>query len=818
VLLTEGFIVTMARLWWRKLGDGGGARELYVLQLDDTPDVTAKRGPGSLDDRQLRAAELEALAGAARGDVFRVTGAGDVAFGRVRSELAGYYLLGVESDARDRDGKPHPVRIDVARSGAIVRSRQQVLDVSSRGASPQQAAASGLISPLPLATLPVRVATFALQGPERSKVQMLIHADIGNDYSGPLWSHCLCDFRSARPGTRVAFVNVRLQPEVNGVPAALEFAAGASLPAGEYTLKFVAAEGDRAGSVEHPMHAALVDAGGVTLSELMVGGPADLHELLQPTVGFAVNFGVVHGYLEAYGPQAEAVTVKYEIAADAASAPLITANVPGRLAGADDRMIFTSSMAVPQLPPGRYVLRALVSAAAKPVKTLSRAFLIVQPAVLMTPAQGTGAAPGDVDLFLPVDEVALARPFVRDDALKPEVLAPFQARVSAITKPAFTAGIAALTARDVRRAEAALKQAVQPDNDSTAALAYLGVLYATTGHEPEAAGAWQTALVDGSDMPQIYEWLAQSMLRTHSLPDARATLEEAVGKWPSDPRFTGPLAQCATFGKATRRCACWNGISTRDRTTPSCRLGVSWIYQVHSSGSVAITPADDRRLAHAWAIATAPAQQALVRQWLDFLDREAKVASGFSRTRSYSASFLARGRLAAGFRAADFRVPRAAATATRVRRGLAPARPSSSAVVSIGTTSESGCSPSSDSSTSSLLPGSISVGCASESSKSGTCATGAASARCRPWLGNTRRPPRRSRSTRTNPSRGTRGAGPSVRRSRSRRSSEAAVGGAKNLLHVAQIHRPARRSRRASKNLLRPVTPSAWSPACGGGS
>jgi len=276
---------------------------------------------------------------------------------------------------------------------------------------------------------------------------------------------------------------------------------------------------------------------------LMVGGPADLHELLQPTVGFAVNFGVVHGYLEAYGPQAEAVTVKYEIAADAASAPLITANVPGRLAGADDRMIFTSSMAVPQLPPGRYVLRALVSAAAKPVKTLSRAFLIVPPAVLMTPAQGTGAAPGDVDLFLPVDEVALARPFDRDDALKPEVLAPFQARVSAITKPAFTAGIAALSARDVRRAEAALKQAVQPDNDSTAALAYLGVLYATTGHEPEAAGAWQTALVDGSDMPQIYDWLAQSMLRTHSLPDARVTLEEAVGKWPSDPRFTGPLAQ-----------------------------------------------------------------------------------------------------------------------------------------------------------------------------------------------------------------------------------------------------------------------------------
>jgi tetratricopeptide (TPR) repeat protein len=630
VLLTEGFIVNDGQTMVAEIGGMAAAARasLYVLQLDDTPDVTAKRGSGSLDDRQLRTAELEALAGAARGDVFRVAGAGDVAFGRVRSELAGYYLLGVESDARDRDGKTHPVRVDVARSGAVVRSRQQVLDVSSRAASPQQAAASGLVSPLPLATLPVRLATFALQGPERGKVQMLIHADIGNDYSGPrVVSIAYAIFDRRGQALESHLYSARLQPEVNGVPAALEFAAGASLTAGEYTLKFVAAEGDRAGSVEHPMHAALVDAGGVTLSELMVGGPADLHELLQPTVGFAVNFGVVHGYLEAYGPQAEAVTVKYEIAADAASAPLITANVPGRLAGADDRMIFTSSMAVPQLPPGRYVLRAQVSAAAKPVKTLSRAFLIVPPAVLMTPAQGTGAASGDVDLFLPVDEVALARPFVRDDALKPEVLAPFQARVSAITKPAFSAGIAALTARDVRRAEAALKQAVQPDNDSTAALAYLGVLYATTGHEPEAAGAWQTALIDGSDMPQIYEWLAQSMLRTHSLPDARATLEEAVGKWPSDPRFTGPLAQVyATFGKGHEAVRLLERyLDARQDDAESCRLGVSWIYQVHSSGSVAITPADDRRLAHAWAERYgAGPQQALVRQWLDFLDREGK--------------------------------------------------------------------------------------------------------------------------------------------------------------------------------------------------
>ena len=48
-----------------------------------------------------------------------------------------------------------------------------------------------------------------------------------------------------------------------------------------------------------------------------------VREFLSPTVGYTVSFGSLHGYLEAYGDQADAVTVKYEIA-----------DAPGR-AGAD---------------------------------------------------------------------------------------------------------------------------------------------------------------------------------------------------------------------------------------------------------------------------------------------------------------------------------------------------------------------------------------------------------------------------------------------------------------------------------------------------
>ena len=106
----------------------------------------------------------------------------------------------------------------------------------------------------------------------------------------------------------------RLPPVMNGVPSALQFVAGASLAPGDYTLKLAAADGERVGSVEHRFQAKLAESGAVKLSELMSGGPTAIREFLSPTIGYTVSFGSVHGYLEAYGDQAEAVTVKYEIA------------------------------------------------------------------------------------------------------------------------------------------------------------------------------------------------------------------------------------------------------------------------------------------------------------------------------------------------------------------------------------------------------------------------------------------------------------------------------------------------------------------------
>jgi len=104
----------------------------------------------------------------------------------------------------------------------------------------------------------------------------LIHADVGTEYTNSkavsigymLFDHTgrLVDSQS---------VDARIPPVMNGVPSPLQYRIGASVVPGEYTLKLAVAEGDKVGSIEHPIHAVLADAG---LIIDLPGGSARLRE------------------------------------------------------------------------------------------------------------------------------------------------------------------------------------------------------------------------------------------------------------------------------------------------------------------------------------------------------------------------------------------------------------------------------------------------------------------------------------------------------------------------------------------------------------
>ena len=637
ILISEGFVLSDEAMIIELGTMAAEARtSLYALKLDNEMfDISDARAPiNPFADRQARIEGLEMLSGAARGTLFTVTGTGQPLFERIESEISGYYLIGIESDPKDKDSKTHSVRIDVPRKGAIIRSRRHVLNtqtdrrVRAARSSSRQALSAALGSPLLASALPLRVASFALQGPERDKVQLLIHADIGADYASSKVvsvGYVIADANGRMVDNKGA--DMRLLPVMPGVPSPLQYTAGASLAPGEYTLKLAVVEGERIGTVEHLIHAGLPAVNDITLSELMVGGPVEVGELLNPTIGYQITFGAVHGYLEAYGTSTDAVTIEYEVATTPDAAALLNVDVPPHRVS-DSRVIFTKVVPTHQLPPGKYVLRAILSSEGTSIKTLTRGFEIAAPKVLLTSADGLGGETSvDAELFLPVDDLVMKPEFQPEAALEEETLAPFRERVAANVKAEFDQGIVHFEAGEWAKAELSFKRAIEPEGDATAPLAFMAAAFAASGHDREAASAWQTALVGGTDFPQIYQWLGDALLRTHDFGEARAIFEEAVGKWPTDVRFTKPLAMLyGTFGKgreAVRTLERYLEEEPEDRQ--AYLYAVQWIYTVHASGAVVHSPAEDlkraRRYADAYARTRGP-QLPLVQQWVEYLTNE----------------------------------------------------------------------------------------------------------------------------------------------------------------------------------------------------
>jgi len=608
---------------------------IYSLRMEDTVDLSrSKLAPTNAEDLMIQRYGLEALTEAAGGTMLNLTGNGGAAFERLNTELSGYYLVGVEADARDRDGKAHSVRVDVGRQNVTIRSRRTMLSGSdptaSPSRSPQQAVTAALSSPLPASGLPIRATAFSFRGFEPSKVRLLIHAEIGTGYTAPQRLP-LAYYVFDKTGKSVdgQLTDTRLAPEANGIPSPLIFTGGASVEPGDYIIKIAVADGDRIGSIDLPIRASLLDLGRVRLTELLAGGPPPPINLLRPSVGARISFGTIHGYLEAYGPDAATLGVKFEIAADERGPAILSSDVRGAIVG-EERVIFTQTMLVSALPPGPYRLRAMVMQGNTLVTSLGRAFEIGPPAGSgATTIEAVAAAAPGAPLYLPVEQRDLSRAFDRDAPLKTDTLALFQSRVPPSARTAFDEGVAHLQKREYRDAEVSFKKAISPEADSSGALAYLGVTYAAAGRDTQATGAWRTAMTGADDVPQLYEWLGDALLRLRSSGEARPIFEEARTKFPADDRFIRPLALLyATFGKGIDAVKLLEkSLEGRQDDQASLFRAVEWIFNAHRSGAVVHDRAEDLRLAHEYAALYLKAgglNEPLIKQWLNYLDKETK--------------------------------------------------------------------------------------------------------------------------------------------------------------------------------------------------
>ena len=274
------------------------------------------------------------------------------------------------------------------------------------------------------------------------------------------------------------------------------------------------------------------------------------------------------------------------------------------------------------------MLRAILSSDGASIKTLTRGFEIAPPKVLMTSAEGLGDASVDAELFLPVDDATMTPAFQRDAAVDETTLAPFRERVAPTREGAVRSGRRVPGGRRLSRRPSEL-QAARSSPTSTARRRWRISPRRSppAGHDSEAASAWQTALVDGTDFPQIYQWLGDALLRTHDFGEARAILEEAAGKWPTDRGSPSRWRCCtATFGRGRE------AVRTLERYLDERQDDRDALLPAPCSGSTPSTPAAPSsttaprtcklraRVRRRVRESTSGPQAALVKQWVDYLD------------------------------------------------------------------------------------------------------------------------------------------------------------------------------------------------------
>ena len=217
------------------------------------------------ENRDLETGSIYDLASLARGTVLRVIGAADQPFERIARELLGYYLVGFAPETGDRDGKSHKIAVRVARERATVRARG-LLSIPVQAPGPQQLVAAALRSPFVERGLGLKLTSFARPAPG-GKVKLLLAAEILGA-SRPLSVGFLV---RAADGKVVA--SRLVQGIEAGDTARVPFAAEAAVDPGTYTLRLAAVDAaGRRGSVQHEARAAVVAAGGLQLSDLVLAG------------------------------------------------------------------------------------------------------------------------------------------------------------------------------------------------------------------------------------------------------------------------------------------------------------------------------------------------------------------------------------------------------------------------------------------------------------------------------------------------------------------------------------------------------------------
>jgi VWFA-related protein len=609
-------------------------------------------------DRRLQEEGLEMLAGMARGNLHRVVSSGEFAFRRIEMALAGYYLLGVEPTATDRDGKRHKIEVKTARRAVSVQSRRAFLSPEGPPpATPAEALTRSLRSPSPATGLPVRMSTWTYKEPGTSRVRVLVAAEVERGATESL-SYAAGLVVATKAGKVIAAnAEPRDLETLEGDEGIAVYAGSVTVDPGEYRVRLGVANADKkVGSVERAVTAWQMNGETLALGDLLLAPEPDARQTsLAPAVEPRVHNGTLVALAEAYAPASGAVTdlsARLEVLKEESGRPLASAPLQIAVGASPEVRVAQGRVPVGAIPPGAYFARVSFSEGGTARGALTRPFRIVPPrgdATAMANRPG-GGAPAEL-LTAVLASLPLAS---KDDVLDPATTAAVWASAEQGRSPQVLAAIktarggqmldgalAALSAGDqsaaafvrgmdymaraqLTQAATQFETAMRIQASFPAARAMLGACLLLANREKEAAGLLMS--LPASSVPSLGLMAGEAWLRAGQPAAAVAPLEQTASVRKSDGRSARILALAyALSGEAEKGLPALttylNGAGAKDG--PALATGVYAAYRRHLSAPNVATLAADRTQARSWARAYAITKGPLVplvEAWAGFLE------------------------------------------------------------------------------------------------------------------------------------------------------------------------------------------------------
>lgn len=333
--------------------------QLYVIHPDYSP---APAGAG-----------IENLRGVTGAPIFHLTATGpEAGLPRIARETPGYYLATFETETGERLDSTHQLNIRVTRRDVEVRSRPTLVYGKTRPAGVEPAPSFG--------------SAFDVVRSGRAFREVLLRATTSSTRGADGAINVVALFEPVDRGVTIASAAAALFDEAGRGVAywtgsaadlpAWPAAVGMAAPPGRYRLRVgVIDSAGKYGVVDTVVTAELVPAGSLKLGGLSLG--VSRSGGFQPRLQFTTEASAL-AHVEFYGGAAGTpVSVVFEVSETTDGAPLF--RVPGVLTATPDADRYSASgtITVGVLPPGDYVIRAIVGIQGQPagrvVRTLRKA-------------------------------------------------------------------------------------------------------------------------------------------------------------------------------------------------------------------------------------------------------------------------------------------------------------------------------------------------------------------------------------------------------------------------------------------------------------